>query len=253
MQTMNLFYRSVKWRFQNPVTIIMTLIQPLIWLLLFSTLFGGEKAGGNYTAFILPGILIMGVMSGSGISGIANYSLKAGGSYYRIVISPVKRSAIVAAHILDAAVVAFIQTSVLLGLAFLMSVRIASGADGFLLMLLLLFFTSAFAAALSYALSLVIPDENAFIALVNTLTLPLFFVSSALIPYEQLQGGFRAAAGLNPFTPVIQGLRMLILEERINWPELLTAGTVVLVLAAASFGLAVHMLNRDSRHPYLSY
>ena len=246
MQTISLFYRSVKWRFQNPVTIIMTLIQPLIWLLLFSTLFSGENTGGNYTAFILPGILIMAVMSGSGISGIANYSLKAGGSYYRIVISPVKRSAIVSAHILDAAVVAFIQTAVLLGLSFLMSVRLASGAGGILLMLLLLFFTSAFVAALSYALSLVIPDENAFIALVNTLTLPLFFVSSALIPFEQLPGGFRVAAKLNPFTPVIQSLRMLILEERINWPELLTAGTVVLVLAGASFGLAVHMLNRDN-------
>ncbi len=250
---MSLFYRSVKWRFQNPVTIIMTLIQPLIWLLLFSTLFSGESTGGNYTAFILPGILIMGVMSGSGISGIANYSLKQGGSYYRIFISPVKRSAIVAAHILDAAAVAFIQTAVLLGLGFLMSVRVASGTGGFLLMLLILLFTSAFVSALSYALSLLIPDENAFIALVNTLTLPLFFVSSALIPYEQLQGGFRVAAGLNPFTPVIQSLRTLILEEGINWPELLAAGTVVLVLAAASFGLAVHVLDRDSRHSHLSY
>jgi len=91
MQTYNLFWRSVKWRFQNPVTIIMTLVQPLIWLLLFSTIFSGGKAEENYTAFILPGILVMGVLSSSGVSGIANYSLKTGGSFYRIMISPVRR------------------------------------------------------------------------------------------------------------------------------------------------------------------
>jgi ABC-2 type transport system permease protein len=246
MQTYNLLWRSVKWRFQNPVTIIMTLVQPLIWLLLFSNVFNGSGLEDNYTAFILPGILVMGVLSSSGVSGIANYALKTGGSFYRMMISPVKRSRIILAHILDAAFLSFIQITILLGIAVLMSVRIASGISGVLFMAILLFQTVVFVAAVSYSISLLLPDENSFIALVNTLTLPLFFVSSALNPFEQFRGGFRIAAMINPFTYVINALRMLLQESVIEWYQLLATGGLLLVLGAISFGVAVHSLNRDS-------
>lgn len=224
----------------------MTLVQPLIWLLLFSTIFSGSKSEENYTAFILPGILVMGVLSSSGVSGIANYSLKTGGSFYRIMISPVKRSSIILAHILDAAVLSFIQITILMGIAFLMSVRIASGISGMLIMAILLFLTVTFVAAVSYSISLTLPDENSFIALINTFTLPLFFVSSALIPFEQLHGGFRIAAIINPFTHVINALRMLAQGPAIDWNQLLSVGGLLLVLGAASFIMVVHFLNRDS-------
>ncbi|WP_033165659.1 ABC transporter permease [Clostridium sp. KNHs205] len=246
MQTYNLFWRSVKWRFQNPVTIIMTLVQPLIWLLLFSTIFSGSKSEENYTAFILPGILVMGVLSSSGVSGIANYSLKTGGSFYRIMISPVKRSSIILAHILDAAVLSFIQITILMGIAFLMSVRIALGISGVLLMAIVLFLTVAFVAAVSYSISLTLPDENSFIAFINTFTLPLFFVSSALMPFEQLHGGFRIAAIINPFTHVINSLRMLAQEAIIDWHQLFSTGGLLLVLGAISFVIAVNSLSKES-------
>ncbi|SET91453.1 ABC transporter permease [Lacrimispora sphenoides] len=246
MQTYNLFWRSVKWRFQNPVTIIMTLVQPLIWLLLFSTIFSGGKAEENYTAFILPGILVMGVLSSSGVSGIANYSLKTGGSFYRIMISPVRRSSVILAHILDAAVLSFIQIAILMGIAFLMSVRIALGISGMLSMAVLLFLSVAFVAAVSYAISLTLPDENSFIALINTFTLPLFFVSSALIPFEQLHGGFRIAAMINPFTHVVNSLRMLVQGTMIDWFQFFSVVGLLLVLGAISFIAAVYSLKKDS-------
>ncbi|KWX84953.1 ABC transporter permease [Paenibacillus riograndensis] len=244
MQAYNLLWRSIKWRFQNPVTIIMTLVQPLIWLLLFSTIFSSGSTEGSYTAFILPGILVMGVLSSSGVSGIANYSLKTGGSFYRMMISPVKRSSIILAHIFDAAVLSFIQIVVLMGIAMLMSVRIASGVGGVLLMAVLLFLMVAFVAAISYTVSLALPDENSFIAFINTFTLPLFFVSSALIPFEQLHGGFRIAAMINPFTHVVNGLRMLAQRTTIDWHQLFTTGGLLFVLGAISFIVAVHFLKQ---------
>lgn len=82
MGALNIFSRNVKWRFQNPVTIVMTLVQPLIWLVLFSTLFANNATRTEgYTAFVLPGILMMSILSGAGISGIANYSNRANGSF----------------------------------------------------------------------------------------------------------------------------------------------------------------------------
>lgn len=44
MEISNLLWRSLKWRFQNPATIIMNITQPLIWLLLYSTMFRPQGA-----------------------------------------------------------------------------------------------------------------------------------------------------------------------------------------------------------------
>ena len=60
METMNILWRNIKWRFQNPISILLTIIQPLIWLLLYSSIASGSMhnvSKGNYTAFILPGIM----------------------------------------------------------------------------------------------------------------------------------------------------------------------------------------------------
>ena len=72
----NIFWRNIKWRLQNPLTVIMTLLQPLIWLLLYSTVFNADFTGissGSYTGFILPGILVLVIFASSGSSGVINY------------------------------------------------------------------------------------------------------------------------------------------------------------------------------------
>jgi ABC-2 type transport system permease protein len=251
MEVYNLFWRNVKWRFQNPATIMMTLMQPLFWLLLFSTMFGGnvtsEGANVNYTAFILPGILVMVVLTSAGMSGIANYSLKTGGSFYRIYISPVRRTSIVLAHILDAAVLSFIEVIVLVAISFLMKVNIASGFLGFLLIIILLFLTILFIAGMSYALSFLFQDENPFIALVNMFMLPLFFISTALMPYEKIPGGFKIPVILNPLTHVINSLRSVILKETVDWPQIIFTIMLLAVLGLGSFTFAIYRLNKENK------
>ena len=177
MEVYNIFWKNVKWRFQNPATIIMNIIQPIVWLLLFSSMFTPAEEIGNvsYTTFILPGLLVMTVLTSAGVScGIANYYLKGGGSFYRIFISPVKRRSIVLGQVLDVEVLSFIGIGILLLVSIPFSVTIASGILGFFLMLFLLFLCVFFVGSLSYALSFVLPDENAFIGFINTVTLPLF-------------------------------------------------------------------------------
>lgn len=250
METLNLFWRSVKWRFQNPTTIMMTLIQPMIWLLLFSTMFGRNAMNGNpggYTAFVLPGILVMTVLSSAGMSGISNYSLKSSGVFYRIYISPVKRSSIVLGFVLDVVVLAFIEIFVLFALSMLLSVRIISGLPGLLLMSFLLFLTVFFVAGLSYSLSFAFRDENPFIAVINTFMLPLFFVSTALIPYDQIPSGFRIPVIINPFTHVINSLRNLTSDNVIDWHQFVLAASLMALLSILSFYLAVYRLKKDSR------
>ena len=171
MEISNLLWRSLKWRFQNPATIIMNITQPIIWLLLYSTMFRPQGAAAySYTAFLLPALFVMTALTSAGIScGIANYYLKSGGIFYRIFVAPVKRSSIVLAQVLDVEVLSFIGIGILLLLSVPLGVRFETGPAGFILTILLLFLCVFFVACLSYALSFVLPDENAFIGLVNTL------------------------------------------------------------------------------------
>lgn len=246
METINIFLRNAKWRFQNPITIIMTLLQPLIWLLLYSTIFANSMEE-NYTAFILPGILVLVVFSSAGISGVSNYYTKMDGSFYRIHISPVKRSSIVMGHVLDAALLSFIEIAVLFLIAFFMSVRINTDFIGFMLIVFLLFLNVFFVASLSYLLSLTLPDENAFYTLITTFVLPIFFVSTALMPFENIPDGFHFAVSINPFTHVINSLRNLILNSTIDWQKYGVAIFLMLVLGIIFFALSINRLQKDGR------
>lgn len=249
MEIFNIVWRNCKWRFQNPATIVMNVVQPIIWLLLFSTIFQPVSGSDvNYTTFIFPGLLIMSVLTSAGIScGIANYSIKSDGSFYRIYISPIKRSSIVLGQILDVEILSFIGVGILLLLSIPFSITISSGFIGIILIIFILFLCVFFVASFSYIMSFVLPDENAFIGLMNTITLPLFFVSTALMPAEQLPAFFQVAAKINPFSYVINCIRGLILTKSVVWKDILLVSVLLITLGTLCFKFAVHMLNKEEK------
>ncbi len=90
---LNILWRNMKWRFQNPLSIAVTILQPLLWLILYSSVAGQTMQNmgiGNYTAFILPGIIVLVTFSACSSGGIINFIMKSSGSFYRVLISPNK-------------------------------------------------------------------------------------------------------------------------------------------------------------------
>lgn len=82
---LNVAARLVRHSMRNPIFVIFTIIQPLIWLLLFGQLFGGvaELPGledGEYTTFLTPGLgipglliaLAAGMLLSLGVGGVSN-------------------------------------------------------------------------------------------------------------------------------------------------------------------------------------
>lgn len=99
---LNLLWRNVKWRFKNRFTIIITILQPMLWLVLYSVVADSTMKGTgikNYTAFILPGVMFLVTFSSCSSGGIMNFLMKNNGSFYRILISPVRRSSLSLIHI----------------------------------------------------------------------------------------------------------------------------------------------------------
>lgn len=250
MDTVNILWRNMKWRFQNPISIILTIIQPLIWLVLYSTMAQQSLSGmadGSYIAFLLPGIMVLVTLSCCSSGGYLNFIMKSRGSFYRILISPVKRSSIVLGQILEAVLLSFIEIAILLLLALLLSGQIASGFTGLLLMLPLIFLSALFMSGLCYAISLSLPNEVIYETVMNVIVLSVFFISTALFPMDSLSGSLKLAVSINPFTHVINCLRDLTLGPSIDWQGLMQVTGIFILLCCGSFALAVWKLGREGK------
>lgn len=245
-----IFKRSLKWRIQNPITIIMSILQPMLWLLFYTKaaeMTMKEKIGGSYIEFILPGILVLVIFSSSGSSGISNYITRKNGSFYRILISPIKRSDIILGHLFETISVSFLEISILTAISAFFSIYINSGIKGMAVVVFLLFLTTFLTAEISYFLSLCLPNEDVFFTVINTLVLPIFFISTALFPLKSMTGIFRKIVLLNPFTHMIESIRNILLNDYICWEEVIFTGGIFLVLCGIVFLIALSKLKKAKK------
>lgn len=246
---MNILWRNIKWRFENKFTIIITILQPLLWLVLYSAVAGSTmKDTGitNYTAFILPGVMFLVTFSSCTSGGIMNFLMKSNGSFYRILISPVSRSSIVFAQMLESILVSFFEVTILYVVSILFSVNINSGILGIVFIAILIFLLAFFLSGLAYAISLCLPNEVVYETVMTAIVLPIFFLSSALFPPENLSGGLAVAVKLNPFTHVINALRSLIFREKIVFSEVLPVILLFVLMCCGSYALAMWRLKKET-------
>ncbi len=130
MSMLTLLHRNIKWRFNNRFTIVFTILQPILWLILYSTVAGQTMQGigiQNYTAFIMPGLVVLVSFGACSSSDIMNYLMKADGSFYRILIAPVKRSSIVLGQMLETVLCTFLEVIIMFLMGVIFGVNIASG------------------------------------------------------------------------------------------------------------------------------
>lgn len=246
---LNVLWRNMKWRFQNPISIGVTILQPLLWLVMYSAVAGQTMQNmgiSNYTAFILPGIIVLVIFSVCCSSGIINFIMKSSGSFYRVLISPVGRSSIVLGQMLEAILLSFVEVSILCVVGLFFSVKVASGITGIAIMILLIFMTAFFLSGLAYSVSLFLPNEVIYETIMTAIVLPIFFLSTALFPSENLSGGLKIAVMLNPFTHTINALRSLIFEKAIVFRDILPVIALFAVMCCVSFALAIWRLKKET-------
>lgn len=249
MSVFTILGRNMKWRFHNAFTVVITILQPMLWLVLYSAVAGQSMKGigiKNYTAFILPGLLVLVSFGACSSSGIMNYLMKTDGSFYRILIAPVSRSSIVLGQILEAVLCTFLEVCIMFLASLFFSVRIASGFAGVIIIVLIVFMTAFFMAGLAYAISLSLPNEVVYETVMNAIALPMFFLSTALFPSEALTGGLAIAVNLNPFTHVINALRDLVLQGSISVLNITFVFSLLAIMCTMSFGWSFHRLKKET-------
>lgn len=203
--------RDLRALWRQPWYIAVTLVQPVIWLLLFGELFKSVADlpgfGGSYIAYLAPGIVVMSALFSSGWSGMGTIEDINRGVTDRLLVSPVRRSALIAGRVAQGAVVIVVQSVIMVGLALAVGASFPGGVLGVAVLVLVAALLGSAFGALSNSLALVTRQEESLIGAVTFLVLPLTFLSTALMRGDLLPGWMRTAADFNPVDWAIEAGR----------------------------------------------
>jgi ABC-2 type transport system permease protein len=197
--------RSVRSLLRQPAFAVMTLVQPIIWLLLFGQLFknvihvpGFTPAAGSYLEFITPGVIVMTALFSSGWAGTVYIEDMDRGVMDRLLASPVSRGAMIVGTVAYQSLTTIVQTLVVFGIAFAAGARFDGGVAGVLITVLAACLISVVIASLSNALALLLRQQEALIGISQFLVLPLQFLSSSIMDTHVAPAWVRHVARYNP-------------------------------------------------------
>jgi ABC-2 type transport system permease protein len=188
---------------RQPAYVAITLVQPIIWLLLFGALFKsvvdipGFK-GGSYIDYLAPGVVVMTAISSAGWNGMNFIDDMERGVMNRFLVAPVWRPALNLGSMAYGVFTIAIQSLIIVGLAYLLGAHYENGIVGIAVLLLVACMLGASFAALSNAISLVARQRETLIGAVTFVLLPLTFLSGAFMQLSLVPGWIAGAARFNP-------------------------------------------------------
>jgi ABC-2 type transport system permease protein len=207
------------WR--QPWFVAITLVQPIIWLVLFGALFEGVVdipgfASDSYIDYLTPGIVVMSALFAAGWSGMSVINDLDRGVMDRFLVSPVRRSSLIAGRLMQLAVVILIQSLIIIGLGALFGASYPGGLVGILVLLACTILLGSAIGALSLGLALVARKEETLIGAVQLIILPLTFLSSAFMQQDLAASWIDDVAGFNPVNWAVEAGREA-LGEHVDW------------------------------------
>jgi ABC-2 type transport system permease protein len=242
------FRRHVAITLRNPAWVVIGLVQPVLYLVLFAPLLKsvatvrGFPAGGAYNVFV-PGLLIQLGLFGAAFVGFSLIAELRMGVVERLRVTPVSRVALLLGRALRD-VVSLLVTSLLL---VLLSVPfgLALHPLGLAVVLALQALIGLLFASLSYALALWVQNEDSFAPILTTATLPLLLLSGVLLPLSLAPDWLRAVAAANPLSYAVDAARA-IFNDHLADPSVARGVAVVAVLAVAAVALASRAFSRTA-------
>ncbi|WP_448625408.1 ABC transporter permease [Geodermatophilus sp. URMC 64] len=245
--------RSTKALWRQPAFAAATLVQPIIWLLLFGQLFrpvaeipGFAAAHGSYLEFITPGVVIMTALFSSGWAGTVYIEDMQRGVMDRLLASPVRRGAMMIGTLAYQGLTTVLQTLVILGIALLAGARFPGGVAGGAVTVVAAVLISLIVASLSNALALLLRQQEALIGISQFIVLPLQFLSSAIMDTRFSPDWVADVARYNPVDWAAVAAREA-LSANTDWAAVWSRLGLLTVLAAVMAWLATRAFGAYQR------
>jgi len=227
--------RWVKRLSRERFSLLFTLAQPMVfWLIFFGNLF--QKTANtdivqapSYIAFLAAGVVVMTILNNGLAGGTDLLFDKENGFLERMLSTPISRTSVVISRFLFVMTITSAQVLVILGVAYLYGVHPVTGLGGVAVIILIGLLFGVGLTAISMALAFSVKSHGDFFSMLGFLSLPMIFLSSALVPLSAMPGWMAVLARLNPMTWAIDAVRPLILT---GWDAALPQiGIVVIVMA----------------------
>lgn len=210
---------------QIPEKLIDVTLQPLMFVLLFSYVFGGviHIPGGSYHEYLLGGIAVQTLSFGMMGPGTAIATDLGEGIVDRFRSLPMARSAYLLGHLLAELAASVLAIAVLTASGLIIGWHIHTNAlhaaAGFAL-LILISFTMIWIGTL---LGVLARSPDAVQGAIFLVVFPLSFISCAFVPLAGLPGGLRAVAEYNPISVFSAAVRVLFgnptaIARGVSWP-----------------------------------
>ncbi|KAA2262632.1 ABC transporter permease [Solihabitans fulvus] len=215
--------RNFTHTLRNPGAMIMTIGMPLVLLLVFVGVFGGAlnvgigpaQHSGSYIDYVVPGILLMTVGYGGTTTAMAVNRDMTAGIISRFRTMAISRTSVLTGHVVGSVIRTLVGTGLVIGVAVLLGFRPAGDPVQWLATIGLI---ALLALALTWlAVGVGLLAKTAEGTAPFTLVVQLLpFLSSAFVPPDSMSGAVRWFAAHEPFTPIIDSLRGLLLGTPIG-------------------------------------
>jgi ABC-2 type transport system permease protein len=197
--------RDLRNLLRQPWFVAITLVQPIIWLLLFGQLFRRIVdipgfGATNYIAYLMPGVVVMNALFSGGWSGMSAVDDLDRGVMDRLLVSPVSRAAIIIGRMIQTSFVTVVQATILIVLGYILGASYSNPRSGIPVLYLTAVFLAVTFAALSNGLGLLARQEETVIGATQFILLPLTFLSPVFIASVLIPAWMNDISTYNPLS-----------------------------------------------------
>jgi ABC-2 type transport system permease protein len=231
--------RYIRALLRQPAWVGISLVQPVIWLLLFGALFKRTAdipgfSGGSYIEFLTPGVVVMLAVSSAGWVGMGFIEDINRGTMDRLLVSPIWRGALNLGSVAQSVLSIVIQSVIVIALSLAVGARFPGGLAGVVVLIGVAGLLGAVFASLSNGVAVLTRQRETLIGIVTMVTLPLTFLSSALMQQSLLPSWIRWLAKFNPVNWAAEAGRSAT-GANADWGLIATrTGLLVLLLLAGA-------------------
>jgi ABC-2 type transport system permease protein len=231
--------RYIRMLLRQPAWVGISLVQPVIWLLLFGALFKRTAdipgfTSGSYIEFLAPGVVVMLAVSSAGWVGMGFIDDINRGTMDRLLVSPIWRGALNLGSVTQSVLSIAVQSVIVIGLSMAVGARFDNGVVGLVVLVAVAGLLGAVFASLSNGVAVLTRQRETLIGIVTMVTLPLTFLSSALMQRSLLPGWIQWIAKFNPVNWAAQAGRSAATSNA-DWGLIGSrVGLLVLLLLAST-------------------
>jgi ABC-2 type transport system permease protein len=243
MHTSLMTGRQLRALARQPAYLVISLIQPVIWLFLFGSLFRKvvELPGfgaPSYLDYLVPGVVIMSALSTSMWSGMTVLEEIDRGVMDRFLVLPLHRSAIINASVVMQALTTTVQSLIIVALGWAAGAHYPGGVPGMLVLIAVSVLIAVVFSAFSNTVGMLARQRETIIGINTFLLLPLTFLSTAFMATALMPHWMRIVAAGNPVNWALEAGRAAM-SARPDWARVLTEGGGLAALALAVTALSV--------------